>query len=269
MKRIVQVAVPAGTELPKSESRPSSAGLKGKSAPAAFGSVSKLDGASEPWQRGRTHTAKRLSPLKAVGGSPRHRALSHSSDTSSGLETSGGSGSEDSDSEAEEAHVPQLTSRKVSFREEVRNQSRGSGESSRSHHIPSPFDAAAQIAHPESRRASEQGTAHLASPLAPQQGSLRGASMVHLPRADVMVIGGDLAYPNPSNETYEQRFFRCACSLLHLSARRVCLRLVKFYIGHVMHLASVRSSYSYSHALNGHQYRCNCVLICKISHAGL
>ena len=29
-----------------------------------------------------------------------------------------------------------------------------------------------------------------------------------LPRGDVLVIGGDLAYPNPSNETYEQRFFR-------------------------------------------------------------
>lgn len=29
-----------------------------------------------------------------------------------------------------------------------------------------------------------------------------------LPRADVLVIGGDLAYPNPSNETYETRFFR-------------------------------------------------------------
>jgi len=24
----------------------------------------------------------------------------------------------------------------------------------------------------------------------------------------IMVIGGDLAYPNPSNETYETRFFR-------------------------------------------------------------
>lgn len=28
-----------------------------------------------------------------------------------------------------------------------------------------------------------------------------------LPRADVLILGGDLAYPNPSTETYEQRFF--------------------------------------------------------------
>jgi hypothetical protein len=30
-----------------------------------------------------------------------------------------------------------------------------------------------------------------------------------LPRGDILVIGGDLAYPNPSNETYEKRLFRC------------------------------------------------------------
>ena len=29
-----------------------------------------------------------------------------------------------------------------------------------------------------------------------------------LPRGDVMLIGGDLAYPNPTRETYEQRLFR-------------------------------------------------------------
>ncbi|KAK9823894.1 hypothetical protein WJX72_006230 [[Myrmecia] bisecta] len=29
-----------------------------------------------------------------------------------------------------------------------------------------------------------------------------------LPRGDVLILGGDLAYPNPSNETYELRFFR-------------------------------------------------------------
>ncbi len=29
-----------------------------------------------------------------------------------------------------------------------------------------------------------------------------------LPRADLLVLGGDLAYPHPSNETYERRFFR-------------------------------------------------------------
>ena len=31
---------------------------------------------------------------------------------------------------------------------------------------------------------------------------------VALPRADVLLIGGDLAYPNPCRETYEQRLFR-------------------------------------------------------------
>jgi hypothetical protein len=30
---------------------------------------------------------------------------------------------------------------------------------------------------------------------------------VRLPRADVLLIGGDLAYPNPCRETYEQRLF--------------------------------------------------------------
>ncbi len=37
--------------------------------------------------------------------------------------------------------------------------------------------------------------------------SLDGARV--LPRGDILVIGGDLAYPNPSNETYEKRLFRC------------------------------------------------------------
>ena len=31
-----------------------------------------------------------------------------------------------------------------------------------------------------------------------------------LPRADLLILGGDLAYPNPSNETYETRLFRHA-----------------------------------------------------------
>ncbi len=30
---------------------------------------------------------------------------------------------------------------------------------------------------------------------------------VQLPRADVLLLGGDLAYPNPCRETYEQRLF--------------------------------------------------------------
>ena len=31
---------------------------------------------------------------------------------------------------------------------------------------------------------------------------------LRLPRAKVLVLGGDLAYPNPNEETYETRFFR-------------------------------------------------------------
>jgi hypothetical protein len=30
---------------------------------------------------------------------------------------------------------------------------------------------------------------------------------VSLPRGDVLLLGGDLAYPNPSRETFEQRLF--------------------------------------------------------------
>lgn len=67
----------------------------------------------------------------------------------------------------------------------------------------SPFDAAAQVAHP-----GGQGSLHPGSSPASPGGLDRAARLVKLPRADVMVIGGDLAYPNPSNETYEQRFFR-------------------------------------------------------------
>lgn len=37
--------------------------------------------------------------------------------------------------------------------------------------------------------------------------SLPGSAV--LPRADVLILGGDLAYPNPSNMTYEKRLFRC------------------------------------------------------------
>ncbi len=30
---------------------------------------------------------------------------------------------------------------------------------------------------------------------------------VTLPRANLLLLGGDLAYPNPSKDTYEQRLF--------------------------------------------------------------
>ncbi|KAJ0818778.1 putative calcineurin-like phosphoesterase domain, ApaH type, metallo-dependent phosphatase [Helianthus annuus] len=32
-------------------------------------------------------------------------------------------------------------------------------------------------------------------------------SLIELPRGDLLLIGGDLAYPNPSTDTYEERFF--------------------------------------------------------------
>ncbi|MFS7972662.1 hypothetical protein Hanom_Chr09g00847441 [Helianthus anomalus] len=32
-------------------------------------------------------------------------------------------------------------------------------------------------------------------------------SLIELPRGDLLLIGGDLAYPNPSTENYEERFF--------------------------------------------------------------
>ena len=38
------------------------------------------------------------------------------------------------------------------------------------------------------------------------EGKARAAAKL-LPRGDVLILGGDLAYPNPSVETYELRFF--------------------------------------------------------------
>ena len=38
------------------------------------------------------------------------------------------------------------------------------------------------------------------------EGRARPAAKL-LPRGDVLILGGDLAYPNPSMETYELRFF--------------------------------------------------------------
>ena len=192
--------MPAGTELPISDSRPSSAGLRGKSAPAAFGSVSQLNGAPEPWQRGRPHTAKRLSPVKTARRSLGQRPPSPASETSSGLETSEGSEGEESSSSVEEAHAEHPPNRKVTFRENGLDDSRVNGRSKR---MASPFDTAAQLASPEG-----QGRLHPGSSPAIQRGLNRAANTVKLPRAHIMVIGGDLAYPNPSNETYEQRFFR-------------------------------------------------------------
>ena len=35
-----------------------------------------------------------------------------------------------------------------------------------------------------------------------------GEDSTSLPRADVLLIGGDLAYPRPTNENFEERFLR-------------------------------------------------------------
>lgn len=203
----LKVAVPAGTQLPDLTLRPSP-GLKGKSAPATFGSRSDLTAGPEPWTRGRALAPKSLSPSKAVGHSPskgraaghspvchkaagrspRHRGLSPVSDTSSGLGTPVESDSENSSSDNQASHIhPQPARRKVGFHAD--NHARRSPN-----YMTSPFDAPAQLPHPAT---------------SPSQESISKLStLVKLPRADVMVIGGDLAYPNPSNETYEQRFFR-------------------------------------------------------------
>ena len=45
-------------------------------------------------------------------------------------------------------------------------------------------------------------------PISPHNDHGAHEAMQTLPRADVLILGGDLAYPNPSNETYEKRFFR-------------------------------------------------------------
>lgn len=202
-----QVAVPAGTQLPDIDLRPNP-GVKGRSAPAAFGAKPKLAGIPEPWQRGRTHTSKSPSPVKAVRHSPHHRPMSPGSDTSSGLGTPVASDSEDASSGFEDAHSHvQLTTRKVSCREHDSPLDNSSNSpQSRPGWMESPFDAAAQIAHPVTDAAEGQG--HGQHGPAPQGMTSRPANMVQLPRADVLVIGGDLAYPHPSNETYEQRFFR-------------------------------------------------------------
>ena len=148
--------------------------------------------------------------MKAAGRSPRHRPLSPASDTSSGLGTPVGSDSEESSSGVEDTVLPlQPSTRKVSFRENGFVSGHSSSQNhARPSYMESPFDAAAQIAHPVTSSSEGQGPLDVSKGPAPQGAVHRAASLVKLPRADVLVIGGDLAYPNPSNETYEQRFFR-------------------------------------------------------------
>ena len=205
MVLLSQVAVPAGTQLPTLDLRPRS-GVKGKSAPASFTSTTpKMGGGGpEPWQRGRTPCPNSPSPLKTARCSPRHRPASPLSDTSSGLgtpvETDSDGFSSDAEASAQLPVQPRMC--KVSFTESSGSQT-SSQIRARPGYMESPFDAAAQLAHVGESPRQGQGPSHVGNGPAPQ-----AAHMVKLPRADVLVIGGDLAYPNPSNETYEQRFFR-------------------------------------------------------------
>lgn len=45
-------------------------------------------------------------------------------------------------------------------------------------------------------------------PPLPPSVSQPAGGVLTLPRADLLMLGGDLAYPNPSRDTYEQRLFR-------------------------------------------------------------
>ena len=188
--------MPAGTTLPDMTPR-RSPGPKGKSAPAAFGTRPHTAAASNPGTRGRTVTPKSPSPHKADRNDPRQRPLSPVSDTSSGLGTPVESDSGDSSSGPEDAAGAQLATRTVSSRDSAHMSKHTDGHDSiqsRPEHMATPFYAPAQMP-PLASSPSQESISKL-------------ASTVELPRADVMVIGGDLAYPNPSNETYEQRFFR-------------------------------------------------------------
>lgn len=62
--------------------------------------------------------------------------------------------------------------------------------------------------------AATTAAADTASTVAAASLGLKHGSRLALPRADVMVIGGDLAYPNPTTETYEQRLFAPFCDAL-------------------------------------------------------
>jgi hypothetical protein len=62
---------------------------------------------------------------------------------------------------------------------------------------------------PVQRPAQGYSAATRPSPLSNLDETMLLPDVQVLPRADVLILGGDLAYPNPSNETYEKRLFRC------------------------------------------------------------
>ena len=182
---------------------------KGKSAPAALELMSH-HGAEDGYpHRGRSRTSPRVS--RAPAGSSRHKPQAAQSanaqDSSSGLDTSGWSDSPDSSSEVDYSSPSQQQGRAQDHR-------RTSAHLPRHATIqvaPSPFDAlAAQHASPAGTQ-SRFGVTHTSTADMGAETSRAFSNRLvsmQLPRADVLVIGGDLAYPNPSNETYEQRFFR-------------------------------------------------------------
>lgn len=181
---------------------------KGRSAPAALelGSHPGIEHANQ--HRGRPRTSPHV--IRAPAGSSPHRPAAvagpPAQDSSSGLDTSGWSDSPDSSSEPDYSSTSQ-------HRVSLDKHRRTSAQLPRPAAIQvaqSPFNALAQEQSPQGRqsrfsfRPTDQAGIDSA---ASRAFSSRPVSM-QLPRADVLVIGGDLAYPNPSNETYEQRFFR-------------------------------------------------------------
>lgn len=62
----------------------------------------------------------------------------------------------------------------------------------------------------EQEQQKRQGTTVDTGAAQGQQSSSKFAAhqqQLQLPRGEVLLIGGDLAYPNPSRDTYEQRLF--------------------------------------------------------------
>ena len=180
---------------------------KGKSAPAALEFGARHGAHKGHQHRGRSRTSIHM--IRAAGSSPQKPSVRFESpvqDSSSGLDTSGWSDSPDSSSEPDCSSASQCQGN-------IEGHSHTDAQLPRQSTIqvaPSPFNTSAQQASP----AGAQSRFGFAPTEVASIGS--GASrafstrpvIMKLPRADVLVIGGDLAYPNPSNETYEQRFFR-------------------------------------------------------------
>lgn len=194
-------------DMPKQDASQAPMQPKGKSAPAALEFGARHGAHKGHQHRGRSRTSIHM--IRAAGSSPQKPSVHFESpvqDSSSGLDTSGWSDSPDSSSEPDYSSASQRQGN-------IEGHSHTDAQLPRQSTIqiaPSPFNTSAQQANP----AGAQSRFGFAPTEVASSGS--GASrafssrpvIMKLPRADVLVIGGDLAYPNPSNETYEQRFFR-------------------------------------------------------------